>query len=427
MTVERDVKGSRSVTVGIGLKEDDLIEIKESLSELNQLVEAIGSEIVGSLTQRVAQWTPATLIGSGKTEELKTLVEETSADLVVVDHPLTGAQARNLSEIVGITVIDRTQLIIEIFARRAQTHEGKLQVELARLLDQFTRQVGAWHGSLSRQGGGIGTRGPGEKAIELDRRVIRDKISKIRKELESTRQHRALHRASRRRNKVPSFALIGYTNAGKSTLLQTLTKTETYVADQVFATLDPTTRKVYLPSSIPAVVTDTVGFIRKLPTHLVEAFKATLEESQESDVLIHVIDFSSQSWEAQISTVEKLIKEFNWDKKPIIHVFNKTDIAPENRKFQVKHSPRVFMSAMTGEGIDDLKQEMIKQINLLTQKVELFFDNNHKYLIFELGREALITKQEEASTGTLCVVALTPQQISKWKAYFVSEGERNTF
>lgn len=410
---------SRAVTVGVGLKTEEFHEIKVSLSELDQLVGAIGAEVVGSVVQRLTQWTPATLIGSGKIDEIKTLVEDSKANFVVLDHHLSGAQVRNLSEILKVPVIDRTQLIIEIFARRAQSHEGKLQVELAQSLDQYSRQVGAWHGSLSRQGGGIGTRGLGEKAIELDRRVIRNKIAKIRKELELTRQHRSQHRASRRRNSIPTFALIGYTNAGKSTLMNQLTNTGTLAADQVFATLDPLTRKIFLPNFPNAVLTDTVGFIRKLPTQLVEAFKATLEETDEADVIIHVVDISSHEWQAQMNTVTKLIEEFGWSTKPILHVFNKCDLASPDRKFKVNVSPRVFVSAVTKEGFTELKTEMTRMLEKMTTEVELFFDHSTSHHVFDLARDCKVLRQEEATKGIICVALMTLNQKSKWSEFVV--------
>lgn len=412
--------GARAITVGVGLRTDEIIDIKESLSELDSLVQALGAEVVAGVVQRLPQWNPASLIGTGKIEEIQKLVEETKANFVVIDHSLTGAQGRNLQEELKVPVLDRTQLILEIFALRAQSHEGKLQVELAQSLDQFSRMVGAWHGSLSRLGGGIGTRGPGEKAIEVDRRTIRKRISKIRSELEETRAHRALHRASRRRNNIPSFALIGYTNAGKSTLLSELTNSPVFIADQVFATLDPTTRKVYLPDAPQAVITDTVGFIRKLPTQLVEAFKATLEETDEADVIIHVVDLSSHEWQRQMATVEQMIDEFGWRDKPLLTVFNKCDLAPQDRKFKVQASPRVFCSAAKREGLDDLKREMTKLIHGLTQEYELFFTHANRHKVFELARDGQILRQEEASTGIICVTRLTAQTKGRWKAYLVN-------
>ncbi|MEN0059202.1 MAG: GTPase HflX, partial [Bdellovibrio sp.] len=313
----------------------------------------------------------------------------------------------------------RNQLILDIFAQRAQTFEGKLQVELAQLLDQMPRMVGAWLESLSRQGGGIGTRGPGETALENDRRRIRERVALIKKKLEGVRQNRAQHRQSRKRHEIPSFALIGYTNSGKSSLLNRLTGSQALAKNQVFATLDPTTRKIFLPSGPPAVVTDTVGFIRKLPTQLIEAFKATLEESSEADVLLHVVDLSSPNMERQIEVVESLIKEFNWQDKKIIHVFNKSDIASPDRQFRVKHYPRVFVSALTGQGMEQLKKLMAQTVSEMQTNVQLYFPRAEEYKIFDLGRDTQIARKETATEGTVCYTQLTPALLNRWKDYIV--------
>lgn len=311
-------------------------------------------------------------------------------------------------------------MILDIFAQRAQTYEGKLQVELAQMLDQLPRMVDAWMGSLSRQGGGIGTRGPGESALEMDRRRVKERVKAIKKQLENVRQHRSQHRSSRRRNRIPSFALIGYTNTGKSTILNQLTQSNVLAKDQLFATLDPTTRKVHLPDGPHAVVTDTVGFIRKLPTNLIEAFKATLEESADADILIHVIDLSSPQMQTQIDVVEKLIQEFGWENKPVIHVFNKVDQAGFEKQFQVKAFPRVFTSGLTGEGLERLKRMMVEHIEALANEVELFIPKNDEHRIFELGRETKIIRREQGSSGTLIRVALSTALLNRWKEYLVA-------
>lgn len=413
------------IVVGVGLKErDSFVDLKESLAELEELAHAAGGEVVGSLTQILPQFNPATLIGSGKVEEIKELIEESQASVVVIDHHLSGIQCRNLEtewrKEWGVRVLDRNQIILDIFAQRAQTYEGKLQVELAQMLDQLPRMVDAWMGSLSRQGGGIGTRGPGETALELDRRRVRERVKQIKKQLETVRANRSQHRAARKRNKVPSFALIGYTNSGKSTLLNKLTHSQVMAKDQVFATLDPTTRKVHLPEMGHAVLTDTVGFIRKLPPQLIEAFKATLEESAEAEVLIHVVDLSSRQMTTQMDVVTQLIKEFGWEDKPMITVFNKVDRAPFEKQFQVKAFPRVFVSALTGEGMDRLKRLMAESIQSLQQEVELFFPKAEEHRIFDLGRETQITRKEPASSGTLCTAQMTPTLISRWKEFLVT-------
>lgn len=352
--------------------------------------------------------------------EIKEMIQESAADVVVVDHQLSGVQGRNLHTDLGCVVLDRNQVIVDIFAQRARTHEGKLQVELAQMLDQLPRMVGAWMGSLSRQGGGIGTRGPGETALENDRRRIRERVKAIRKQLEGVRKHRQQHRALRKKLKIPTFALIGYTNSGKSTLLNQLTNSHVEVKDQVFATLDPTTRKVFLPEGGDALVSDTVGFIRKLPTHLIEAFKATLEESGEADVLLHIIDMASPQMEQHIRAVDDLIREFGWEKKPIIFVYNKIDKATPEKQFQVKAFPRVFVSGLTGEGIEKLRKQMTVAAQALNEQVELYFSKAEEHLIYELGRESQIVKTEAASTGTICYAALTPAQVSRWSGFLVA-------
>lgn len=420
MTKSAQIQESeRALVIGVGLKSDPIIEIKENLLELEDLVRAAGGEIVGALIQTLPAWNPATLIGTGKVQEIAEMVQESQAKVVVVDHQLTGVQTRNLEQATKARVIDRNQLILDIFARRAQTFEGKLQVELAQLLDQMPRMVDAWHGSLSRQGGGIGTRGPGETAIENDRRRIRERVSIIKKKLDQVRKNRAQYRQSRKRHEVPSFALIGYTNSGKSSLLNRLTGAQVMIKNQVFATLDPTTRKVFLPDGPPAVVTDTVGFIRKLPTQLIEAFKATLEESSEADVLIHVIDLSSPNMLRQIEVVENLMKEFNWQDKKVLHVFNKVDIAAIEKQFQVREFPRVFVSAANGQGIETLKKMMVDMIQDLHTSVELYFRRDQEHKIYDLNREVKIIKKETASEGSVCHAQMTPAQLAKWREYLV--------
>lgn len=409
----------KAVVVGIGLKTDSFVELKDSLAELEELVYAAGGEVVGTLAQTLPQYNPATLLGTGKVTEIKDLVETSGANLVVIDHHLSGVQGRNLEREIGVRVLDRTQLILDIFAQRAKTYEGKLQVELAQMLDQLPRMVGAWQGSLSRQGGGIGTRGPGETALEIDRRRIHDRIKQLRKKLESVTKSRAQYRAARQRFEIPSFALIGYTNSGKSTLLNRLCNAKVLAKDQPFATLDPATRKVYLPEIKNAVVTDTVGFIRRLPTELIEAFKATLEESLDADVLIHVVDLSSDQMQAQMNVVHSLIKEFGWENKPIVHVFNKSDKAPFERQFQIKEHPRVCMSALSGEGIDKLRTIMIEQIRKLHTDTQLFFPRSDEHRIYELGRESMINRTEPNSQGTVCFAKLTPDQLHKWQGFLV--------
>ncbi len=419
MTELRIKDKDKVIVVGVGLKTEPLIEIKENLCELEELVTAAGGEVIASTVQVLPQWNPSTLIGSGKVAEIKDLAIESNAQVVVIDHQLSGIQTRNLQTEIQTRIIDRSQLILDIFAQRARTYEGKLQVELAQLLDQMPRMIGAWNDSLSRLGGGIGTRGPGETALENDRRRAKEKIALIKKKLEEVSSQRSQHRQSRKRNEIPSFALIGYTNSGKSSLLNRLTGAQVLAKNMVFATLDPTTRKVFLDEGPPAVVTDTVGFIRKLPPQLIEAFKSTLEESAEADILLHVVDLSSPNMERQIEVVEGLIKEFKWDSKKIIHVFNKFDIAPVDRQFRVKQFPRVFVSALTGQGFEQLKKIMADSINEMQTEVELYFSHSQEFKIYDLSREAKITRKEPATEGTVCYALMTPTLINKWRDFLV--------
>lgn len=392
---------------------------------MEELATTAGWDVVGSITQLLNKWTPSTLIGSGKVEEIGHIAEECGAEFIIIDHHLTGVQTRNLeNHWQPARVLDRSQIIIEIFAQRARSYEGKLQVELAQLLDQLPRQVGAWLGSLSRQGAGIGTRGAGEKAIEVDRRQIRKRVDIIKKKLKDVQKNRKQHRSSRQKNQVPSFALIGYTNAGKSSLMNSLTQSDVYAQDQLFATLDPTTRKVFLDEGTHAVMTDTVGFINKLPHNLVEAFKATLEESATSDILLHVIDLSNPQMEKQIEVVDGLIEDFGWGDKPLIHVFNKTDVAPIQNRFRVKQSPRVMVSAETGEGLEDLKTMMLETLNKLTVSVEFFFPLEKKHLIYELQRDATSLYKEESKVGYICKAHMIPGLVNKWQDYLVKNQEK---
>ncbi len=400
-------------------------EVKESLLELEELAITSGYTLVGSATQFMEKYNPATLLGKGKVTEIGDMAREGHAHVILVDHQLSGVQTRNLEKEWNAKVLDRNQVILEIFAARAQTYEGKLQVELARNLDTLPRMVDAWMGSLSRQGGGIGTRGLGEKAIEMDRRHIRKQIVQIKKKLESVRAQREQRRAARKKNKVPTFALIGYTNSGKSCLLNSLTKSNVFSQNLLFATLDPTTRKVHLSdnqsdnptTNQTALITDTVGFIRRLPHHLIEAFKATFEETANADILIHVIDLSNPQLETQVEVVNELIRQFNWSEKPIIHAYNKIDIAPFQKRFHARGENRVFVSAHTGDGLEQLKTMMKRAIEQLAVKIDLFIPSQEKGRIFELTHDAQNLVQEESPSGISCQVQIIPSLIFKWRKY----------
>ncbi len=335
------------------------ILLSESMEELERLADTAGAEVVGQITQKRPVPDQKHFIGSGKLEELKSLLTLSNANLVIFDCELSPSQERNLENFLGIKVIDRTELILDIFAQHAKSREGKLQVELAQSNFLLTRLTG--HGVLmSRLGGGIGTRGPGETKLEYDRRRIRERISKLRKEIEKVIKERSLRREKRRRSHLPIAALVGYTNSGKSTLLNTLTRAEVTTADKLFATLDPTIRRVYLPSEKVMLLTDTVGFIQKLPHQLVAAFRATLEEVTEADLLLHVVDVSHPYFEDQIAAVYTVLEELKCVAKPIITVFNKIDKLNKRipKKLLKKYQPATAVSALYGKGLEELEKNL---------------------------------------------------------------------
>lgn len=401
------------IAVGYGLKSTPLERVKLDLLELEQLIEAAGGEVIASIYQHAEKIQPSTLIGEGKVQELKKLAHDLQAQVVVIDHGLSGVQLRNLEKEIGARVLDRSQLIIDIFAQRAQTHEGKLQVELAQMLDQLPRMVGGWLGSLSRLGAGIGTRGPGEKALEQDRRRIRERIAVIKKQLDKVRKHRKEIR--RNRSAAIQIALIGYTNAGKSSLLKALTRSEPLIEDQLFATLDPLTRKMHLDKAPNVILTDTVGFIQKLPTHLIEAFKATLEETSQADILLHIIDLSNQDFELHIEAVEELIEEFQWTDKPVIYVFNKKDQAPVEAQFKIKKRPFAVVSAQTEEGIPALKTKIVAEIHSISKEIEVFIPYEEEHRIYALSKLGQIIEKHEVSTGYNIKAALPFRNYLIWE------------
>jgi GTP-binding protein HflX len=331
-------------------------QVEESIAELAALVTAAGADVVASVIQERPAPTPALYFGRGKIEEIGALAKSQQANLFVSDDALSPVQERNISETTGLKVIDRTALILDIFAQRARTAEGKLQVELAQLTYLLPRLVGQWK-HLERLGGGIGTRGPGETQLESDRRIIQKRVMKIRRDLEGVQVHRRLQRKGRRRNGVPVVALVGYTNAGKTTLMNRLTGAKLHAADQLFVTLDPAARLVEQGVRTPFILTDTVGFIRKLPHELVAAFRATLEELAEADVLLHVVDASQPSLEDHLEAVEGLLEELEVGDRPTILVLNKMDRVESKRMLEtlMVSRPRVVaVSAATGRGIESL-------------------------------------------------------------------------
>ncbi len=335
-------------------------EAEESLAELERLAKSAGAQVADTVLQERDRLDPRYLIGKGKAEEIRGRCA--GVDLVILDEELSGSQQRNLERLLGRRVVDRTGLILDIFAQRAQTREGKLQVELAQLDYLLPRLAGAWT-HLERLGGGIGTRGPGETQLESDRRRIKTRMAKLRRDLEQVRRHRALLRRPRRKVPFPIVALVGYTNAGKSSLMNALTRASVVVQDQLFATLDPTLRRLKLPGDRVALLSDTVGFIRKIPHQLVAAFQATLEEVQEADVLLHVVDISHPNAELQQAAVEAVLGELGLADRPTILVFNKIDRLGRSDFSRRPGSGRVYTSAKTGAGLDDLRQEIVTCLN----------------------------------------------------------------
>lgn len=353
MVIKEDTPAERAVLIGIELPDMNSRQVEDSLEELARLTETAGACVVDMQVQRRKRPHPATFIGRGKAGELKEICARLDAGLIICDREISAAQANNLEEITEVKVIDRTQLILDIFAARARTREGKLQVELAQLEYMLPRLVGTGT-RLSRLGGGIGTRGPGETKLEMDRRRIRKRIADLRKEIAEVRRHRELLRRGRKEIPVPLVSLVGYTNAGKSTLLNALTGAEVLTEDKLFATLDPTTRKVKLPNNQEILLTDTVGFIRNLPHHLVAAFRATLEEVVEADLLLHVVDASHPGYPEQIDAVNRVLVSLEADRKPVIIVFNKIDKAGNPLVGPDPGVPWVAVSALTGQGLDKL-------------------------------------------------------------------------
>ena len=334
-------------------------EAEESLRELASLSETAGAEVRATFLQTRSRPDPATLLGKGKIAELRELIFSAGADMVVFDQDLTPSQQRNLEKEMGVKVIDRTALILDIFAQHAHSKEGKAQVEMAQLRYQLSHLAGRGV-ELSRLGGGIGTRGPGETKLEVDRRRINARIRTLDRELRDLTRVRRVKRKRRQRLKVPTFSLVGYTNAGKSSLLNALTSAGVRVEDQLFSTLDPTTRRLVLPGNRRAVVTDTVGFINHLPHQLVEAFKSTLEEVREADFLLHVIDASSPGIERRMSAVDEVLEELKAEKIPVIFILNKADLldGEERLRLRKKFPGAVLTSAVTGEGLEELRERM---------------------------------------------------------------------
>lgn len=417
---ENETKQAKNRAVLVGLNAHCLSAEENaddtSMEELADLLETAGGVCVGTVFQNKDAPDPRTFIGEGKAAEVKELVGAMGADMVVVDNPLSPSQQRVLSEELGVQVLDRAALILDIFAQRARTREGRLQVELAQYQYLLPRLLGMWT-HLERQEGAIGTRGPGETQLETDRRHIRRKIQKLREELEQVRRVRATQRTRREKNEVPVVAIVGYTNAGKSTLLNRLTGADIPANNRLFDTLDTTTRTLEISDTCTVLLSDTVGFIRKLPHHLVEAFKATLEELSYADLLLHVIDASNPLWREQAAVVEQLIVELGAEQTPRIDVFNKCD------KFTGDILPHgadiVSISAKTGQGLDELLEKIGGRLDTGACRVVLRLPYDQGGVVDMLHRQAKVERVDYGEAIEVEAVC-PPVQLGRLKDYIVS-------
>lgn len=396
------------ILVGVQLNENEPAE--ESLDELGELAKTAGAEVVGRMIQSREYIHPATYIGKGKITELKELLWETDATGIICDDELTSVQLKNLEQELGCKIIDRTLLILDIFAARAVSSEGKIQVELAQLKYRASRLIGLGN-SLSRLGGGIGTRGPGEKKLEMDRRLIRERISRLKKELREVEQHRELIRTQRKDSNLKVVALVGYTSAGKSSLENALTGAGILEDAMLFSTLDTTTRALELEGKQQVLLTDTVGFIRKLPHHLIEAFKSTLEEAKYADIIIHVVDASNPQMDTQMYVVYDTLRQLGVEGKPIITLFNKQDKLESPQMFRDLHADYTFaVSAKTGQGLDELKGALLDIIRQDQIYVERLYDFSEAGKIQLIRKHGQLLEEEYVAEG-IAVKAYVPKSI----------------
>jgi GTP-binding protein HflX len=443
-TVVRDAHGlvatmpprERALLVGVQLAgEPGLLTLDDSLTELALLAKTAGLEVVGALTQRLDAANPATLIGVGKLEELKVGVIEMGANAVIFDDELSPRQQRELEKAVGeeVKVIDRTALILDIFANHARTREGAVQVELAQYEYRLPRLTRAWT-HLARQAGGraggasggVGVRGPGETQLEVDRREISRRISFLKEQLEEIRQQRGMHRRQRRKSANIQIALVGYTNAGKSTLLNALSDAQVLAEDKLFATLDPTTRRIDLGNGHVALLTDTVGFIQKLPTTLVASFRATLEEVTEADLLLHVVDLSHENMEEQVAAVEEVLEELGAGEKKVITALNKVDALdlsdPATNDYlqnaQADHPNAVVISALTGQGLDELRARIDQVIRQQMAPVDVLIPYTHGELVALAHEHGFIELEEHEEGGTHLVGRLPVELAGRYVEYW---------
>jgi len=437
----------RAFMVGVELSgKPGLLSIDDSLSELALLADTAGLVVVGQTYQRLQEPNPQTYIGKGKVSEIRTLAASLVADVILFDDELSPRHQRELERIFdhanrpgeGMRVIDRTALILDIFAQHAHTREGSLQVELAQYEYRLPRLTRAWThlarqagggGGRAGQSGGVGLRGPGETQLEVDRREIGRRIATLRKELDKVRAHRARYRTRRRRSEVPTVALVGYTNAGKSTLLNRLTGSDVLVADQLFATLDPTTRRVTLPSGQPMLITDTVGFIQKLPTMLVEAFRATLEEISEADLLLHVVDITHPNALQQVEAVANTLEEIEGTGIPVVTVLNKIDLLADDedaREFEDEFDHAVCISAARGSGIEDLRSAIEHELYANMAPIQVFLPYNAGALENLIHAHGSVEFSEHKRDGVLIHGRVPKHLIARFRKYRLPDRRQDS-
>lgn len=404
-----DTQKQTEKVILVGVSTYDHDDTEESVAELAELCITADAEVVGELIQNREQIHAATYLGNGKLLELKELIWECDATGIVCDDELSPVQLRNLSDELDVKVMDRTLVILDIFAKRAATAEGKIQVELAQLRYAQARLIG-YGRSMSRLGGGIGTRGPGEKKLEVDRRTIKHRIAVLNQELNAVKKHREVTRQQRERNHIPVAAIVGYTNAGKSTLLNALTGSEVLSEDKLFATLDPTTRLLELPGKQQLLLTDTVGFIRKLPHHLIEAFRSTLEEAKYADIIIHVVDAANPQMDHQMFVVYQTLTELGVTDKPVVTLFNKQDLVEERQVLKdLKAQKTLEISAKDGSGLLQLQEFLVKLLqekNILIERLFSYETVNQLQIIRKYGQML----QEDYRENGIYVKALVPKE-----------------
>ena len=421
-TASLQVMSERAILIGMEWgRNDSLWTVEDSLEELKQLADTAGATVIKKFIQKRPKPDPAFFIGRGKVQELALYAQQENIDLCIFDDELSPAQQRNIESVMGIRILDRTALILDIFAQRARTNEGKLQVELAQLQYTLPRIMGKGL-MLSRLGGGIGTRGPGETKLEVDRRRIRDRIAFIKDQIEKVKAVRSLHRSKRKKNNVFEVSLVGYTNAGKSTLLNTLTNSDIYAKDQLFATLDPTTRQLTLPNKQEIIITDTVGFIQRLPHQLIAAFRSTLEVVTEADLLVHVIDVSHELYKEQAAAVHEVLKEIGAETKPVITVYNKIDKLPPDSKLADRlalEEDTVCISAAKKLNLETLQQMIESHLKSKAVEVTLCIPYAEAAKAAQLHETANVLEQEYTENGAVMKVILPVEDFEAYNEYIL--------